>query len=46
MVNGTSRKLKSAESLKASTAASLIAEKYIQDKKEEKKAGKQLYILF
>ena len=38
MVNGISRKLKPAELLKASTTA--ISNKYIQDKKEEKKAGK------
>ena len=40
LVNGTSRKLKPAELLKASTTANPISEKYIQDKKEEKKAGK------
>jgi hypothetical protein len=39
-VNGTSRKLKPAELLKASTTANPIAEKYIQEKKEEKKKGK------
>ena len=36
----TSRKLKPAELLKASTTANPISDKYIQDKKEEKKAGK------
>ncbi len=36
-MNGTSRKLKPAELLKASTTANPKAEKYIQDKKEEKK---------
>ena len=40
LVNGTNRKLKPAELLKATTTANPIAEKYIQDKKEEKKAGK------
>ena len=40
LVNGTSRKLKPAELLKASTTANPIAEKYIQEKKEEKKKGK------
>lgn len=40
LVNGTSRKLKPAELLKASTTSNPISEKYIQDKKEEKKAGK------
>ena len=40
IVNGTSRKLKPAELLKASTTANPISDKYIQDKKEEKKAGK------
>ena len=40
LVNGTSRKLKPAELLKASTTANPISDKYIQDKKEEKKAGK------
>ena len=39
-MNGTSRKLKPAELLKASTTSNPISEKYIQDKKEEKKAGK------
>ena len=40
IVNGTSRKLKPAELLKASTTANPITDKYIQGKKEEKKAGK------
>jgi hypothetical protein len=40
LVNGTSRKLKPAELLKVSTTASPISDKYIQDKNEEKKAGK------
>ena len=40
IVNGTSRKLKPAELLKASTTANPITDKYIQDKKEEKKAAK------
>ena len=40
IVNGTNRKLKPAELLKASTTSNPISEKYIQDKKEEKKAGK------
>ena len=39
-VNGTSRKLKPAELLKTTTTANPIAEKYIQEKKEEKKKGK------
>ncbi len=39
-MNGTSRKLKPAELLKASTTANPISEKYIQDKKAEVKAGK------
>ena len=39
-MNVTSRKLKPAELLKASTTAKPISDKYIQDKKEEKKAGK------
>ncbi len=39
-MNGTTRKLKPAELLKASTTANPISDKYIQDKKEEKKAGK------
>ncbi len=38
--NGTSRKLKPAELLKASTRANPISDKYIQDRKEERKAGK------
>jgi hypothetical protein len=40
--DGTSWKLKPAELLKASITANLnpISEKYIQDKKEENKAGK------
>ena len=40
LVNGTNRKLKPAELLKATTTANPISEKYIQDKKEEKKKGK------
>jgi hypothetical protein len=40
IVNGTSRKLKRAELLKTITPANPTSEKYIQDKKEEKKAGK------
>ena len=40
LVNGTSRKLKPAELLKASTTSNPISDKYIQDKKDEKKAGK------
>ena len=40
LMNGTSRKLKPSELLKASTTANPIAEKYIQEKKEEKKKGK------
>ena len=40
LVNGTSRKLKPAELLKTTTTANPISDKYIQDKKEEKKAGK------
>ena len=40
IVNGTSRKLKPAELLKTTTTANPISEKYIQDKKEEKKKGK------
>ncbi len=40
-MNGASRKLKPAELLKAST----IAEKHIQNKKEEKKAGKVINCL-
>jgi len=39
-VNGTSRKLKPAELLKTTTTANPISEKYIQEKKEEKKKGK------
>ena len=39
-MNGTNRKLKPAELLKATTTANPIAEKYIQEKKEEKKKGK------
>ena len=39
-MNGTSRKLKPAELLKTTTTANPISEKYIQDKKEEKKKGK------
>ena len=39
-MNGTSRKLKPSELLKASTTANPISEKYIQEKKEEKKKGK------
>jgi hypothetical protein len=39
-VNGTSQKLKPAELLKASTTANPISDNYIQDRKEEKKAGK------
>ena len=39
-MNGTSRKLKPAELLKTTTTSNPISEKYIQDKKEEKKAGK------
>ena len=40
IVNGTSRKLKPAELLRANSTANPILEKYIQDKKDEKKAGK------
>ena len=40
LVNGTSRKSKPAELLKASTTANPITDKYIEDKMEEKKAGK------
>jgi hypothetical protein len=40
IVNGTSRKLKPAELLKTTTTSNPISEKYIQDKKEEKKKGK------
>ncbi len=40
IVNGTGRKLKPAELLKTTTTSNPISEKYIQDKKEEKKAGK------
>jgi hypothetical protein len=40
LVNGTSRKLKPAELIKASTTANSISEKYIQDKKEEKKQAR------
>ncbi len=39
-VNGTSRKLKPAELSKTTTTANPISEKYIQDKKEDKKKGK------
>ena len=39
-VNGTSRKLKPAELLKTTTTADPISEKYIQDKKEDKKKEK------
>ena len=39
-VNGTSRKLKPSELLKTTTTANPISEKYIQEKKEEKKKGK------
>ena len=39
-MNGTSRKLRPAVLLKASTTANPISDKYIQDKKEEKKTGK------
>ncbi len=40
IVNGNSRKLKPAELFKTTTTANPIYEKYIQDKKEERKAGK------
>ena len=40
IVNGTNRKLKPAELLKTDTTANPISEKYIQDKKDEKKKGK------
>jgi hypothetical protein len=40
IVNGTSRKLKPAELLKTTTTSNPISEKYIQDKKEDKKKGK------
>ncbi len=39
-MNGTSRSLKPAELLKASTTANPLSEKYIRDKKEDKKTGK------
>ncbi len=39
-MDGNSRKLKPAELLKTTTTANPISEKYIQDKKEEKKKGK------
>ena len=39
-MNGTSRKLKPAELLKTSTIANPISDKYIEDKKADKKAGK------
>ncbi len=38
-MNGTSRKLKPAELLKTITTSNPTSEKYIQDKKEEKKTG-------
>ena len=44
-MNGTSRKLKPAELLKTETTANPISEKYIQDKKAEKKKGKVINIL-
>jgi hypothetical protein len=40
IVNGTSRKLKPSELLKTTTTSNPISEKYIQDKKEDKKKGK------
>ncbi len=45
IVNGISRKLKPAELLKTTLQANPISEKYIQDKKEEKKKGKVINIL-
>ena len=41
-MNGTSRKLKPAELIKTTTTANPISDKYIQDKKEEKKKGKAI----
>jgi hypothetical protein len=40
IVDGTRRKIKPAELLKTSTVSNPIREKYIQEKKEEKKKGK------
>ena len=40
MMNGTSRKLKPAELLKTTTVSNPIKEKYVQEKKEEKKKEK------
>ena len=40
LVNGTSRKLKPSELLKTNSTANPISDKYIEDKKQEKKAGK------
>ena len=40
IVNGTSRKLKPAELLKTTTVSNPIKEKYVQEKKEDKKKGK------
>ena len=40
LVNGTRRKLKPVELLKTSTIANPISEKYVEDKKADKKAGK------
>ncbi len=39
-MNGTSRKLKPAKLLKATTTANPISDKFIQDKKNEVKKGK------
>ena len=41
-MSGTSRKLKPAELLKTDTTANPISDKYIQDKKEEKKAASKV----
>ena len=40
LVNGTSRKLKPAELLKVNSVSNPISDKYIQEKKADKKAGK------
>ena len=42
LVNGTSRKLKPSELLKTTSTANPISEKYIEAKKQEKKAGKDV----
>ncbi len=43
LTSGASRKLKPSEHIKTNTISNPISDKYIQDKKEEEKAGKVIF---